>query len=377
MAILVRRVRDRTNPDLLCVGTSATMATEGTAADRAQTVASVASRLFGAEVKRESVVTETLQRITPEQTADPSTLAASIRRGVQREADFDGVRQHPIAAWIETNLGLAREDGKADGRWVRTSRPRTLQEAGGLLAEASTAPAEECFRFLRDFLLLAHNTTDGQGRSLFAFRLHQFMAGAGDVFATLEAPGSRGTLRSMVSNIGLVSAASCCFQQCSAGRVVWSIIPFGQGFDLLDGGTLTHHHSGWPSKWTLESEDRAEFIEQIRWFSSNYAPQFGRLLTPIVDGIRVRGPLFPSFNKAAPKLVLLDGQGLGHTPDSSAQRDNGDHQALCRCGRDPAGGQRPAADAGRPALGRARCGRKRPPAEARHRVHALRSGQGC
>ncbi len=128
----------------------------------------------------------------------------------------------------------------------------------------------------------------------------------------------RGTLRSMVSNIGLVSAASCCFQQCSAGRVVRSIIPFGQGFDLLDGGTLTHHHSGWPSKWTLESEDRAEFIEQIRWFSSNYAPQFGRLLTPIVDGIRVRGPLFPSFNKAAPKLVLLDGQGLGHTPDSSA-----------------------------------------------------------
>jgi hypothetical protein len=89
-------------------------------------------------------------------------------------------------------------------------------------------------------------------------------------------------------------------------------------FELLDGGSLKRHHSGWPSTWTLESEDRVEFIHQIRWFSSNYAPQFGRLLTPIVDGIRVRGPLFPIFTNSAPKLVLFDEQGLGHTPDSSA-----------------------------------------------------------
>jgi hypothetical protein len=50
VAMLVRRVRDRLNPDLLCVGTSATMATEGSAADRACAVAAVASRLFGAPV---------------------------------------------------------------------------------------------------------------------------------------------------------------------------------------------------------------------------------------------------------------------------------------------------------------------------------------
>jgi hypothetical protein len=89
-------------------------------------------------------------------------------------------------------------------------------------------------------------------------------------------------------------------------------------FDLLDRGTLSRHHSGWPSTWTLESEKRAEFIDQIRWFSSNYAPQFGRLLTPIVDGIRVRGPLFPTFTNSMPKLVLFEQQGLGHTPNCYA-----------------------------------------------------------
>ena len=36
-----------------------------------------------------------------------------------------------------------------------------------------------------------------------------------------------------------------------------------------------------------------------------------------LDGIRVIGPLFPVFTDHQAKLVLLDGQGLGHTPDSS------------------------------------------------------------
>ncbi|WP_037278126.1 ATP-binding protein [Rubellimicrobium mesophilum] len=89
-------------------------------------------------------------------------------------------------------------------------------------------------------------------------------------------------------------------------------------FDLLSEGHLVCNRSGWPELWTMTSDNRDEFIRAVRWFASNYAPQFGRLLTPLVDGIRVQGPLFPTFTETKPKLVLLDGQGLGHTPDSSA-----------------------------------------------------------
>lgn len=81
---------------------------------------------------------------------------------------------------------------------------------------------------------------------------------------------------------------------------------------------LVRGRSGWPDMWLFESNDRDEFIRQIRWFSSNHWPQFGRLLTPLVDGIRVRGPLFSPFVDGRPKIALIDGQGLGHTPDSSA-----------------------------------------------------------
>lgn len=89
-------------------------------------------------------------------------------------------------------------------------------------------------------------------------------------------------------------------------------------FDLVDEGELDRHRSGWPRLWRFRTDDRDEFIRHIRWFSSNYWPQFGRLLTPLVGGIRVRGPLLPTFSEEAPRLVLIDGQGLGHTPDSSS-----------------------------------------------------------
>jgi hypothetical protein len=89
-------------------------------------------------------------------------------------------------------------------------------------------------------------------------------------------------------------------------------------FELIDAGEIQYNRSGWPKLWIYQSENRNDFIGHIRWFSSNFWPQFGRLLTPLVGGIRIKGPLFPAFANDASKLVLIDGQGLGHTPDSSS-----------------------------------------------------------
>ena len=83
-------------------------------------------------------------------------------------------------------------------------------------------------------------------------------------------------------------------------------------------GTLDTHPGGWLKSWHYETEDRAAFVRAVRRFSSNYAAAFGTLLTPLVDGIRIRGPLFPTFTDRRPKLVLLDGEGLGHVEDPAA-----------------------------------------------------------
>ena len=89
-------------------------------------------------------------------------------------------------------------------------------------------------------------------------------------------------------------------------------------FDFLELGELTRTRSRWPLSWRWESTDRKEFLKAIARFSSNYAPLFGSLLAPLVNGLRVAGPFAPSWSTDhQPQLVLLDGEGLGHTPRSS------------------------------------------------------------
>ncbi len=88
-------------------------------------------------------------------------------------------------------------------------------------------------------------------------------------------------------------------------------------FDTLETGRLALASSGWPQSWTFSTTERKEFIRSIRWFSSNYWPQFGRLLTPIVNGMRLHAPLYPDTGTTRAKLVLIDGQGIGHTPDDA------------------------------------------------------------
>ena len=90
-------------------------------------------------------------------------------------------------------------------------------------------------------------------------------------------------------------------------------------FGVIEEGKFEYGSTGWPTLWFYEHENRDEFLKQVRWFSSNHHRQFGRLLTPLVDGTRVKGPFYSSDDQLpmASKLVILDGQGLGHTAKSA------------------------------------------------------------
>lgn len=90
-------------------------------------------------------------------------------------------------------------------------------------------------------------------------------------------------------------------------------------FSLLADGAVRRNKQGWPQSWSWETDDRATFIKTVTRFSSNHSSRFGRLLTPLVNGVRVSGAFLPAWNNGQqPKLVLLDGEGLGHTPKSVA-----------------------------------------------------------
>lgn len=190
VAILVRRLRNRCNPDgaPICIGTSATMASEGSEAGRAQAVADVASRLFGAAIGPDAVIDEALKRATDERVtlADVRPRLARILTDALPDTLLDAdLGTHPLAVWVELAIGL--EDGLA----LKRQKPIPFGDAVALLASDSGVAVERCRTQLEQFLTrvsLPETERGGSGTSAFlAFKLHRFISGAGDVFTTLTA----------------------------------------------------------------------------------------------------------------------------------------------------------------------------------------------
>jgi hypothetical protein len=190
VAMLVRRLRDIcAAPAIQCVGTSATMTTEGDASDQREAVATVASTLFGVNVEPEHVIGETLERTT-----DPAAISAeALRRRItdpKPPADYGTFATDPLAAWIEESFGFEQDAPAEYPR--RRRRPLTLPTAAEQLAKQTGEPLDECIRAIKDMLHAGSQIiSPSTGRPAFAFRLHQFLSKGDNVYVTLESPAVR------------------------------------------------------------------------------------------------------------------------------------------------------------------------------------------
>ena len=194
VAMLVRRVRDATeSPNLQCVGTSATLAGEGTYEEKQPEVAKVASQMFGTQVRPEHVIGETLQRATPPPNPDdPAFIEALKQQILDREAlaptQYDDYASQPLSSWIETAFGLSAEP--STGRLVRRD-PRGIWGKEGAAVELSQlvgVSPEDCGDAIQDWLLASYQAEPNPqtGFPVFAFRLHQFISRGDTAYATLE-----------------------------------------------------------------------------------------------------------------------------------------------------------------------------------------------
>ena len=192
VAMLMRRVRDRLCPDNqpVCIGTSATMASEGGAEEKAAAVAKVASKLCATNITASSVIAETLWRAT-DASVDLSrdSLAGAIDSPLPADLSNADLAHHPLAAWIEMAVGLN------DSQGLERRTPITLREAASTLSAAADRSAEACERSLRAMLTLAGKPEVDRGgtgdRAFLAFKLHRFVSGAGHAHATLREPARR------------------------------------------------------------------------------------------------------------------------------------------------------------------------------------------
>jgi len=198
VAMLVRRVRDAcASPDLQCVGTSATLAQGGAFGEQQQRIAEVATSLFGAQVRPERVIGETLRRATPEQDLSDPTFVQALAERVrdpEREPpkDFDEFVNDPLSIWIEPTFGLAA--GSESGR-LRRATPMSITGENGAarrLAELTALPVARCEEAVQKGLLAGYDVSDPDtGFPVFAFRLHQYISRGDTVYASLEDPDER------------------------------------------------------------------------------------------------------------------------------------------------------------------------------------------
>jgi superfamily II DNA/RNA helicase len=192
VAMLIRRLRDQcASEDLQIVGTSATMASAGTIAERNAVVAKVATRLFGTEVTPERVIGETLVRGTADVDSSPQELATATQTAAQPHdrRPHDQFVTDPLAAWAESTFGLDVEPETS--RLIRRT-PTTVTEAATRLAETTGLDEATTTTALRAILKEGSAVLQPDiGRPVFAFRLHQFLSKGDTVYVSLEPEGSR------------------------------------------------------------------------------------------------------------------------------------------------------------------------------------------
>ena len=193
VAMLVRRLRAQLNADdLLCVGTSATMAGVGQSADKHTAIAKVASSIFDAPITEHCVVDETLEYVTDKSISNAemlSKLPARVSDSSYDWPDLDAFKQDPFAIWIERTLGI--ED---NGGHLERATPITSHDAAEKLAATCHIGKDVAREAIIRFLISMQQKDWGLGdknKAPFAFKLHQFISGPGVVMTTLEKRGER------------------------------------------------------------------------------------------------------------------------------------------------------------------------------------------
>ena len=189
VALLIRKLRQRCGQNILCIGTSATMSTEGDRTERRQVVADVASKLFGVEIKPNNVIDETLERSIKRPEPTILELRESIDQGLPPETEqtLEKFQNHPLSYWIEMTFGL--EDKQ--GHLVRRT-PITLEAGAEILVNSCALAQEDKITLKRNYeQVLKQMFLWGSKTKGLAFRLHQFISQGGSVYSTIESPENR------------------------------------------------------------------------------------------------------------------------------------------------------------------------------------------
>lgn len=196
VALLIRRIKAECANDIVCIGTSATMAGGSSSVERRQKVANVASTFFGSSFAAEQIIEESLRAISFDH-SDP--LQEELSRSIKNtgpENDHEGLIASPLFRWLERHIALS-----ADGDRLQRGKARTITEIAELLSNVSGKNVGECksalmrlfTRIVAENEKISKDSVQSAMRKTFIlpFKLHQFIAQSASLSVSLHRGNDR------------------------------------------------------------------------------------------------------------------------------------------------------------------------------------------
>ena len=185
VSLLNRRIKAAaTNKNIICIGTSATMAT-GTIEEQKSEVAKVATRFFDADFYPENVIIESLSYSTKEVIPSIEELKAAFLVEI-KDISKNAILENSIAIWLERTIAVGNE-----GAYKRRNAPKSLKNIAIKLSGITGINSNECEKKIIEILIQAESLNIESAKekkkdTILPFKLHQFISQTGYAYVTLE-----------------------------------------------------------------------------------------------------------------------------------------------------------------------------------------------
>ena len=185
VSLLNRRIKSAAkNKNIICIGTSATMAT-GTIDEQKNEVAKVATRFFDTDFYPENVIVESLTYSTNEIIPSKEALVSALKADL-KDLSKKAILENPIAIWLERTIAVRNE-----GEHKRRNEPKSLKIIAAEFSLETGISETEAEKKIIEILIWAESLNIESAKekkkdTILPFKLHQFISQTGYVYVTLE-----------------------------------------------------------------------------------------------------------------------------------------------------------------------------------------------
>lgn len=210
IAMLIRRILAETDNDVKCIGTSATMVSDGSVENRKSVIANFASKIFGKKFDNDQIIMETLDKYFSEIDINydfSESLIESVKELNKyspdiliKEIEFteENLKNSSLSLWLENRISLTQipykssyHDDEDKEFYVTRGTPLRLEDIAKHLSEETQLDVDYCKNALKIFLKCIAKVNKeikdkGLNKSYLPYKLHQFICETEGVYLTLN-----------------------------------------------------------------------------------------------------------------------------------------------------------------------------------------------